>query len=140
MAGKKILGIALVGAFLISIGCQSMSGDWTRDPISAGTAKMLLETGKTSQKDVVEAFGGPNIVSGESDGTETWTYDRMAYTSSSSAGGMLLGGAGGGGPGGGGALVWGHASRSSSSSRTMTLFLYWKDGVLVDYKYRSSIY
>jgi hypothetical protein len=35
-------------------------------------------------------------------------------------------------------LLWGQASKAASGSRTVTLFLYWKDGVLADYKYRSA--
>jgi hypothetical protein len=113
------------------------SGD-TKDPISAGSAKLFLKKGETTQIEVLEAFGGPNIVAGDADGNETWTYDRMSYVASSVAGGGAAGGAGviGSVPTGG--LLWGQASKSASGSRTVTLFLYWKDGVLVDYKYRSA--
>lgn len=39
-----------------------------------------------------------------------------------------------------GGLLWGTASQAASGSRTATLFLYWEDGVLVDYKYRSATF
>lgn len=110
----------------------------TADPVSAGSAKLFLETGKTSQAQVIEAFGGPNIVAGGADGRETWTYDRMSYASSEVAGGGTAGAAGviGSVPVGG--LFWGHAAKASTSSRSVTLFLYWKNGILDDYKYRSA--
>ena len=109
-----------------------------RDPISAGTAKLMLKQGETTQAEALEAFGGPNVVAGTADGSETWTYDRMSYVRNSSSVGGLGGGAGvlGSTPAGG--LFWGQASRGASSSRTMTLFLYWKDGVLQNFRYRSA--
>jgi hypothetical protein len=120
------------------VGCARGYMGETRDPVSAGTAKLFLQRGVTTQAEVLEAFGGPNIVAGDADGNETWTYDRMSYVVSSKAGGVL-GGAGGivgSVPVGG--LIWGSAAKGTSSSRTVTLFVYWKDRVLSDFKYRSS--
>jgi len=110
----------------------------TKDKISAGSAKLFLKKGESTQAEVLEAFGGPNIVAGDADGNETWTYDRMSYVSSSVSGGGTAGGAGVIGTVPVGGLLWGNASKATSSSRTVTLFLYWKDGVLADYKYRSA--
>ena len=125
-------------AALLALGCATPSWKQVRDPISAGTAKLFLKRGETSQSAVLEAFGGPNIVAGDADGNETWTYDRMAYVSGSASGGGI---GAGGGPIGSvpvGGLFWGSASRSSSGSRTVTLVIYWKDGTLENYKYRSA--
>ena len=120
------------------LGCISRLAPESRDLLSAGSSKLFLDKGETSQAKVLETFGGPNIVTGDADGNETWTYDRMSYVVSSKSGGGL-GGAGGilgSVPVGG--LLWGNVSKASTSSRTMTLFLYWKSGVLADYKYRSA--
>ncbi len=128
---SAILGLVLGG-------CVSSPATEIRDPMSAGTAKLFLNKQETSQAKVLEAFGGPNIVAGDADGNETWTYDRMAYEVNSKSGGGVTAGGGvlGSVPVGG--LLWGSASKRSSSSRTMTLFLYWADGTLVDFKYRSA--
>ena len=91
------------------------------------------------QSEVLEVFGGPNIVTGDGDGSETWTYDRMSYVSSARSGGGASAGAGvisSSVPVVG--LLWGNSAKATSSSRTVTLFLYWKDDVLVDFKYRSA--
>ena len=119
-------------------GCVKGPATEIRDPMSAGTAKLFLDKQETTQAQVLEAFGGPNIVAGDADGNETWTYDRMAYAVNSKTGGGVTAGGGviGSVPVGG--LLWGSASKKSSSSRTMTLFLYWADGSLVDFKYRSA--
>ncbi len=127
----SILGVALAG-------CASGPFAETRDPLSAGTAKLLLDKEKTNQQDVLEAFGGPNVVAGDGDGNETWTYDRMSYVASSKSGGGAGAAGGAWGSGAGGGLLWGSASKNTASSRTVTLYLYWKAGKLVDYKYRSA--
>ncbi len=134
---SKLIALACV-ATLATAGCSVPSWRVTRDPVSAGTAKLFLKMGETTQGEVLEVFGGPNIVTGDAERNETWTYDRMNYASSSTAGGALGGGAGviGSTPVGG--LLWGRTSRSSSSSRSVTLFLYWTDGLLTNYKYRSA--
>ena len=120
------------------LGCTTRSEPEIRDLLSAGSSKLFLDKGETTQAEVLESFGGPNIVTGGADGNETWTYDRMSYfVTSKSAGG--IGGAGGilgSVPVGG--LLWGNVAKASTSSRTMTLFLYWRNGVLADYKYRSA--
>jgi len=130
-------GVVPALALALLMACAGMPGD-IRDPISAGSAKLFLEKEKTTQTEVLEAFGGPNIVTGDADSNETWTYDRMSYVSGSRSAGGVAAGGGAAGSGAGGGLLWGQASSAASGSRTVTLFLYWKDGVLVDYKYRSA--
>ena len=114
------------------------AGPASRDPVAAGTAKLFLKRGETTQAEVLEAFGGPNVVADAADGSETWTYDRMSYVRASSSGAGLRGGASvlGSVPTGGLERV--HASRLSSSSSTTMLFLYWEDGVLQDFRCRSA--
>ena len=63
---------------LIAVGCQSFHTDG-RDPLSAGSAKLLLEKSTTTPDEVMRTFGGPNVVYGNAEGRETWTYDRMSY-------------------------------------------------------------
>ena len=139
-AGRARSQVLAVIAFcaLVAVGCASPPWKDTRDPISAGSAKLFLEKEKTVQSEVLEVFGGPNIVTGDAGGSETWTYDRMSYVATKRSIGGIAGGAGSGGSGGGGGLVWGQASSAAAGSRTVTLFLYWKHGVLLDYKYRSA--
>ncbi len=124
-------------AILLSLGCANPPWTTSRDPVSAGTAKLFLTKGETNQVDVLAAFGGPNIVVGDADGSETWTYDRMSYVASRKSGGGAGAAGGSWGSGAGGGLLWGSISKTAASSRTVTLYLYWKDGVLFDYKYRS---
>jgi outer membrane protein assembly factor BamE (lipoprotein component of BamABCDE complex) len=49
--------------------------------ITHGLVQMTLKRGQTTQPQVLEAFGAPNITSLEGDGTEVWTYLRHASRS-----------------------------------------------------------
>ncbi|MFN7950125.1 MAG: hypothetical protein U0610_00215 [bacterium] len=112
------------------------------DPVTAGNAKRTLVAGQTTQQQVIETFGAPNLVTRTADGTETWTYERVAYDSS------WMGGGGGVGAGGipaapavvGGGLGFGGGT-SSSGSRTVTLIVYFDATDRVrDYRVMESHY
>lgn len=111
--------------------------------LTHGMAQMTLHVGTTTQTEVIEAFGAPNITTLDALGQEVWVYDRQAtVTSSGSSGfsiGMLVGG-GDGGVGAGGGLGFGTSkSRSSQSQRSMTLIIkFGPDKRVVDFKSRSS--
>jgi outer membrane protein assembly factor BamE (lipoprotein component of BamABCDE complex) len=111
--------------------------------LTHGMVQMTLRVGQTTQMDVLNAFGAPNITTLDGDGREVWVYDRHAtVTADSSSGfsiGMLIGG-GGDGVGGAGGLGFGKKkSKSSESTRTMTLIIkFGPDKRVVDFKSRSS--
>lgn len=126
-------------ALVLLCGCVSSPGG-RPDPLSAGSAKMILKKGETRGMEVLEAFGGPNLVEGDADGREMWLYNRMSFVTASKDVGGVAGGGGAGPAGGGGGLIWGHASITTASSKSMNLFLYFEDSLLVDYRYRSTTY
>lgn len=105
--------------------------------------QMTLRVGQTSQSEVLETFGGPNITTIDGQGQEVWVYDRHATVSMDKNSGFSIGmlvGAGGGGVGGGAGLGFGKSkSKSSQSSRTMTLIIkFGPDHKVSDFKSRSS--
>jgi hypothetical protein len=104
---------------------------------------MTLHVGQTTQVEVIEAFGAPNITTLDAQGQEVWIYDRHATVTASSSSsfsiGMLLGAAGGGVAGGGGLGFGSSKSKGSQSSRTMTLIIKFSpDKRVSDFKSRSS--
>lgn len=111
--------------------------------LTHGMVQMTVRVGVTTQAEVLETFGGPNITSIDGTGQEMWVYDRQAtVTSDSSSGfsiGMLLG-AGGGSVGGGAGLGFGKKkSKSEQTSRSMTLIIKFdKNKVVSDFRSRSS--
>ncbi len=105
-----------------------------KNNLTAGQVSLTLKKNTTTQEQVIEAFGSPNLVTQTADGEEVWTYQKHATVSNASSSGfsatiILLGG-----------------GRSSSgfeqSSRTITLIIKFKEinGVktVVDFSSRSS--
>ncbi len=71
-----------------------------------------------SQPGVAEALGSPNIVTRDSEGVETWIYDKIAseasYSDSATGTGLIL------------SLFWGsskNAGASSSTQKTLTVIV-----------------
>jgi len=111
--------------------------------LTHGMAQMTLHVGTTTQLEVIDAFGAPNITTLDALGQEVWIYDRQATVSASSASsfsiGMLLGGGGGGVAGGAGLGFGSGKAKSTSSQRTMTLIIkFGPDKKVSDFKSRSS--
>ncbi|MBC6445182.1 MAG: hypothetical protein GDA50_07135 [Alphaproteobacteria bacterium GM202ARS2] len=104
-------------------------------PYTHGQVQLTLKKGVTTQADVLEVFGAPNVATTDSSGQELWTYQKYAQVSraSSSSEGFawtifLLGG----------------GSRranaeAGTSSRTLTLLIRFdKRGIVDDFKSRAS--
>src|SRR5659263_1337 len=52
--------------------------------LSYGAVTSAVVKGKTTQMDLIQWFGGPSISTVDSDGVETWLYERcLLYTSPS---------------------------------------------------------
>lgn len=109
--------------------------------LTHGMVQMTLKVGETSQAEILEKFGGPNITTIDGSGQEMWVYDRHATVSYDKQSGFSIGLAvGGGGVGAGGGLGFGSKkSKSSTSTRTMTLIIKFDANKIVsDFKSRSS--
>jgi hypothetical protein len=108
----------IVGALLLA-GCASAGVDGGSSNLTAGMAKLEIERGITTQAEILQVFGAPNIVTISSEEGEVWNYNRMAFESVSSAAGIL-------------AVLWpgstalaggAGTARSSSSTRSFDLIL-----------------
>lgn len=111
--------------------------------LTNGMVSMTLKVGETSQGQILETFGAPNISTIDGGGQEMWVYDRQATVNSASSSGFSIGmllGAGGSGVAGGGGLGFGkNKSKTESGSRTMTLIIKFDSHKIVsDFKSRSS--
>lgn len=111
--------------------------------LTHGMAQMTLHVGATTQLEVLETFGGPNVTTLDAQGNEVWIYDRQATVTSSGTSGFSIGmmlGAGGSGVGGAGGFGFGTSkSKSSQTQRTMTLIIkFGSDKKVTDFKSRSS--
>lgn len=141
----KALVSGALAFLLVSLSSQVASKDAPRTPntLTQGMVQMTLKVGETTQYQVLETFGGPNVTTLDGQGNEVWVYDRFATVSYDKSSGFSVGmllGAGGGNVGGGAGLGFGsRKSKSEQSSRSMTLIIkFGADKRIVDFKSRSS--
>jgi outer membrane protein assembly factor BamE (lipoprotein component of BamABCDE complex) len=119
--------------------------------LSYGTVTSRVERGKTTQAELLELFGGPNISTVDAEGNETWVYERsVSQTDVSSQSQNLRGAMGldvffGAGAFGGRAGASGEAGRATaqtqttSSIRTLTVIVKFnRDRTVKDYSARAS--
>jgi len=127
---------------LLSLASVAQAKD-SSDPLSYGMVQMPVKVGVTTQADILEKFGSPNIATIDGSGREMWVYDRHATVTYDKSSGFSIGmvlGAGGSDVGGGGGLGFGsRRSRSEQTQRTMTLILKFDSNKVVsDFQSRSS--
>lgn len=142
---EKDLGAAIVAAVFVMLSPTSAYAKDAEEPnvLTHGMVQMTLKVGQTTQAEIIENFGGPNITTIDGTGQEMWVYDRHATVSYDKQSGFSIGlfaGGGGGGFGGGGGLGFGSKkSKSSTNSRAMTLIIKFDANKIVsDFKSRSS--
>ncbi len=129
--------IALFLALFLS-GCATTHQPSTepigKSNLTAGQVSLTLKKNVTTQAEVVEVFGAPNLVTQNASGEEVWTYQRhatVATASSSSAYATVI-------------LLGAQTSSSGfeQSSRTMTLIIKFREigGIkrVVDFSSRYS--
>ena len=116
-------------------------------PLSYGVVTAAVERGKTTQLELIQMFGGPNISTTDGDGVETWVYERSVSQTDAatktdnwqaaanlgvSFGHAQLGVSGGGGSSGAG-------SSTASSFRSLTVIVKFNQNKTVkDYSVRAS--
>ena len=99
--------------------------------LTHGNVQLNLHVGETTQTQVLEAFGAPNITSIDGSSQEVWTYQRQATVAESSSASnywtiVLFGGSA-------------KASGFEQTQRTMTLIIKFDSSKVVsDFRSRSS--
>jgi len=102
--------------------------------LTPGAAKKHIQPGVTTQAEVVEIFGTPNVIT-RKNGQEMWVYDKVSSRTTSAAfgAGGLGGGWGSSGFGGGG-LAAGARSTERSETTVMLIVYFDPNDVVQDYK------
>lgn len=115
--------------------------------LSYGAVTSQVVRGKTTQSDLLQLFGGPNISTVDNDGVETWIYERsVTQTDVSSRNqswqaaanlGVFFGQASAGAQGG--TAQSSAASSTASSFRSLTVWVkFGEDRRVKDYSVRAS--
>lgn len=123
---KKIVYLFVL--ILLISGCANVQ-PVQKGNLTPGMAKTKIIKGQTSQNEILEVFGAPNIITKNKSGNEVWTYDKASVeTGISDVYGTIL-------------IAGGTGSRSSTSARTFTLMIEFDDkNIVKDFSYRSSAF
>ncbi|MGL5658168.1 MAG: hypothetical protein ACRDDK_03715 [Cetobacterium sp.] len=79
----KYIFIAI--SFLL-VSCSSpQTYDTQKSNLSVGTIKKGIIEDKTTQTEVLELFGSPNLITTGSDGSEVWSYNKSSYDGAASS-------------------------------------------------------
>lgn len=79
----KYIFIAI--SFLL-VSCSSpQTYNAQKSNLSVGTIKKGIVEDKTTQTEILEMFGSPNLITTGSDGSEVWSYNKSSYDDASSS-------------------------------------------------------
>lgn len=119
---KSLALIPLLMSVLAALalgGCASESMTVERNRLTTGQVQLTLRKDETTQAEVLDAFGAPNLVTTDSNGEEVWTYQRHATVANASNSSTFAT-----------IILLGTSSQKSGfeqSSRTMTLIIKFKE-------------
>lgn len=124
----KVKLLYLLALLLLINGCAAMMEttkpeNYQRSNLTFGMIKKNLVKGQTTQSEILSLFGAPNITTKNKSGEEVWTYDKIAVSQEDIANGFVFGGGGPVGAGIMGGAVSASASKSSTTSRSITLLI-----------------
>lgn len=95
MKGKVvcIIGI-LISIYFLHLGCLTYpkySEPSGNSNLTVGMVKTKIIKNKTTQAEILELFGAPNIITRNSSNLEVWNYNRMSFQSvSGTEGGVII--------------------------------------------------
>lgn len=79
---------------LVMNGCATFPEEQEKETssLTAGNVKATIVKGQTTQAEILETFGSPNLVTKNRDSEEIWNYNRMNYTThvGSDSGGLIF--------------------------------------------------
>ncbi len=123
-----VLAFSVMGCGKYRQSVVVQEGKVDKNTLTHGMVQLTIEVGKTTQTNILEAFGAPNITTLDGSGEEVWTYQRAGriVRSKKSARSFLFFFA----------SSEGYAERRSSM---MTLIIKFnKDKIVKDFQSRSS--
>jgi outer membrane protein assembly factor BamE (lipoprotein component of BamABCDE complex) len=119
VVSKTLIALAVATALSGCVTTQTQTPVLEKSNLTSGQVSLTLKKNKTTQTEVVETFGAPNLVTQNASGEEVWTYQRHATVANASAS-----------EGYATIIFAGIGSRSSGfeqSSRTITLIIKFKE-------------
>ena len=133
--------ILVFGTILLFLSSCASSPPRQGSHLTFGMVKKNVIKGETHQEEVLKLFGAPNIITQKSGKHETWTYEKVSYDASQYSGGIGAGAGGIIGSTATGGVGTFSGSKSSSSTKTMTLMIYFdSNDKVIDYSIVETHY
>lgn len=90
---RKSHGITALLSTLIILGCTTYpeTEPKQKSNLTVGTVKSQIVKGETSQAEILELFGAPNLVTLNKEENEVWNYNKMSFDSMGASSSMFLG-------------------------------------------------
>lgn len=122
----------IIIACLILSGCATFPQSKepaTQSNLTIGTVKTKIIKGKTTQAEILELFGSPNLVTKNRANNEVWNYNKMSFESKVGEDGTWL-------------LLWGGSrAMATSTTKSFDLIIEFDDKDIVkDYSVISAQY
>lgn len=123
----NIFKIFLSMLLLISLfcGCNADKNNIRQSNLTAGMAKATITKNQTTQAEVMEVFGPPDLVTHKDD-MQVWTYDKIRYDIQSSGSYFTV-------------LLYGTENSRLRSSSTSTMLIIYFDNQDIVRDYRLSV-
>ena len=133
---KNLTFVLFLSFILTGCAMQAPTAPAVSNDFTLGKVQSQLSNGMSSSE-VVSLLGSPNLVTSTKDGGEAWTYDKISQESKSTS----ISGAGAGSSGNFFGIFGGGRSKSSTSSKNLTLIVKLNaEGIVTDFKYQSIKY
>ena len=84
----KSICVSLIATTFLLTGCASTEKTKEKNPFDAITLKENLIEGKTTQTQVLETFGAPDMTLEDERKEDVWTYSRSKYESETDRAGI----------------------------------------------------
>ena len=111
----------VVGACVTARSPRLPGSNVQKSNLTPGMVKARVVEGQTTQTEILEWFGAPNIITRNKDGKEVWTYDRQYTATAAEVASWRTGWAGGVGGVGTTEPVGALGGASGESSKTSTV-------------------
>ncbi|MDA0747764.1 MAG: hypothetical protein O2954_14680 [bacterium] len=97
--------------------------------LTTGVVKKHITKGKTTQAEILELLGSPNLITMNKNGKEVWNYNRMSFQTIE-------------GSGGGSLILWGGSKAlSTTTTKSFDLLITFDENSLVkDYSIISATF
>jgi hypothetical protein len=138
MVNRKILLWAIVPLIALHYGCSNFPWHNASEPaqksnLTVEVVKTQIIKGKTTQAEILNIFGAPNIIKINSSNNEVWNYNRMSFKSVTRNVNNIL-------------LYWFGRSEKSKAMSTATtksfdlIIIFDDNDVVIDYSVISAVF